>query len=71
MKIAMILSNPCAPDGRVTKEAEALAACGHDVRVYCFWRRGLPEQEQRNGVTYIRCRFWLIDMATRLLGFWT
>jgi glycosyltransferase involved in cell wall biosynthesis len=37
-RVAMLVSNGHAPDPRVEKEAEALAAAGHDVTVYAFDR---------------------------------
>ena len=42
-RVAMLVSNAHAPDPRVEKEADALAAAGHDVTVYAFDRH----REQR------------------------
>lgn len=53
-KIAFLLPNPCNPDYRVIKHAEAFAEVGYDVRIYCRISKGLPSYERLNGVTYIR-----------------
>lgn len=53
-KIAFLLPNPCNPDFRVIKHAEAFAHAGYDVRLYCRWAEHLPYGEIINGVTYIR-----------------
>ena len=53
-RIAMIVGNPCNPDNRVIKEAEALAANGHTVQVFCTARARVPSEETRNGVSYAR-----------------
>ena len=53
-RIAMIVGNPCNPDNRVIKEAEALAANGHIVRIFCTAKEGLPERTTRNSVGYTR-----------------
>jgi glycosyltransferase involved in cell wall biosynthesis len=48
MRIAMVLSNACAPDPRVEKEAAALGAAGHEVLVVAWDRAGgLPAVEER------------------------
>ena len=44
-RIAMIVGNPCSPDYRVIKEAEALAGLGHEVRVFCVAKVGVPDLE--------------------------
>lgn len=53
-RIAMIVGNPCNPDYRVTKEAEALAGLGHEVRVFCRAKEGVPDFTTINLVTYQR-----------------
>lgn len=55
-RVVMLVSNPCDPDYRVTKEAESLARAGYEVCVLATWRPklGIPIQEEINGVTYIR-----------------
>ena len=65
-RVAMLVFNPCAPDHRVTKEAEHLAATGRDVRVYCLRREGLPNVETINGVEYHR---FAIDWRRTLARF--
>ncbi|SEC45117.1 Glycosyltransferase involved in cell wall bisynthesis [Rhodobacter sp. 24-YEA-8] len=54
MRVSMIVPNPCAPDFRVMKEAESLAAAGHEVCVFCVAMPGLPQDEVRAGVRYQR-----------------
>ncbi|MCA9366407.1 hypothetical protein KC722_02395 [Candidatus Kaiserbacteria bacterium] len=54
LRVAMLVLNSCNPDARVRKEAEALAALGHNVRVYCLHEKKLPDKESLNGVDYIR-----------------
>jgi hypothetical protein len=53
-RVAMLVFNPCAPDHRVTKEAEHLAGAGRQVRIYCLRKEGLPDVETINGVEYRR-----------------
>ena len=50
----MLLTNPCTNDSRVIKEAEALAAAGHQVCVFCGEHPDAPRAEFRNGVIYQR-----------------
>lgn len=38
IRVAMVVSNGCAPDPRVQKEAVALAAAGYEVDIYAFDR---------------------------------
>ena len=54
MKIAMLVMNPCVNDARVIREAEALAAQGHDITVLATWKPGLATDERRRGVRYLR-----------------
>ncbi len=70
-RVAMIVPNICNLDYRVVKEAEALASCGYEVRVYCIWKPGikLPIREELNGVTYIRREWNLVGLVKhRLFG---
>lgn len=60
-RVAMIVNNPCIRhpmirDARVIREAEALAAAGFEVRVFCrTWRDAdVPPLEVINGVAYAR-----------------
>ncbi|MDB4558947.1 hypothetical protein N9Z87_01760 [Amylibacter sp.] len=55
-RIVMLVSNPCNPDYRVTKEAESLAKAGYSVYILATWspKLGIPINEIINGVTYLR-----------------
>lgn len=68
MKIIFAVPNECNPDFRVVKQAETLAALGHDVRVYCAVLRPTTAQDEEiiNGVCYIR-RAW--SVKSTLLNF--
>ena len=68
MKIIFTVPNECNPDFRVVKQAETLAALGHDVRVYCAVLRPTTAQDEEiiNGVRYIR-RAW--SVKSTLLNF--
>lgn len=59
IKVAIVVPNPCDPDYRVVKQAEALVRAGYDVRVFCTKPYGsnLPDLEVVNGVEYAR-RLW-------------
>ncbi len=54
MKVLMLVSNPCTHDARVIRQAEALAAAGHDVRVLAKLAPGTAAREERHGVTFER-----------------
>jgi len=69
-KIAMIVNNPCAPDTRVTKEAESLTKYGYQVRVFCKTGPGLPVFETQNGVEYYRIEFSPMRVLTDMIFFW-
>ncbi len=66
-KIAVVVCNPCAPDYRVNKQAECMAAEGHHVRVYCRAKEGLIDHEVVNGVEYVRIPFQLNQALWTLL----
>ncbi len=51
----MLLSNPFTHDARVDREAWTLAEMGHEVRVFCVAREGLPAEEARDGYALSRC----------------
>ena len=51
----MLVANSGSDDARVVKEAESLAAAGHEVRVLCLSKAHAPAIETRNGVTFERC----------------
>lgn len=54
-RIAAIVSNPCAPDPRVLREARWLVDAGHEVEVHAFDRHEVHEQrEVVDGVQLIR-----------------
>ncbi|MDX9832257.1 MAG: glycosyltransferase family 4 protein [Anaerolineae bacterium] len=49
-RVAMLLSNAFRPDPRVAREAQALAATGHQVTIVCWDREGsLPASETVDG----------------------
>lgn len=54
MKIVCLVSNPCVNDSRVIRQAEALAAAGHEVTVLARSGQGAPCRERVNGVAYRR-----------------
>jgi len=53
-RVAMLVNNPCTNDSRVIREAEALAAAGHQVTVLARQAPALATEETVNGVTYLR-----------------
>jgi len=55
MRVAMLVANAGTGDARVMKEAEALAAAGHQVTVFGLAGRGLATKEIVAGVRYRRC----------------
>jgi len=66
-RVAAIVANTCVNDSRVLKEAEALAAAGYRVRVFCLAGPGLPEIEVKGGVEYERIeRPWKLEAASKL-----
>jgi hypothetical protein len=64
----MLVSNPCNPDYRVTKEAESLARAGYEVYILATWKPnlGIPIQEEINGVKYIRYE-WNVLKVLRMI----
>jgi len=61
----MLVNNPCVSDARVIREAEALAAAGHDVTVLACAGRGVTTAEAVNGVSYRRLA-WRGQLQKRL-----
>lgn len=57
-RVVMLLGNPYLPDVRVSKEARALAAAGHDVTVVAWDRSGEhpPDEAPHDGVRIVRLR---------------
>ena len=55
MRVAMLVGNAGTGDARVMKEAESLAAAGHQVTVFGLLARGLAAKEVVHGVRYRRC----------------
>lgn len=53
-RVAMLLTNPFTHDARVEREARALAALGHEVRVFCLPGEGLAAEEARGGFSVVR-----------------
>lgn len=54
VKVLMLLDNPFSSDARVEKEAATLIHAGAKVIVVCTKKKGLPEQEVRDGITILR-----------------
>ena len=56
-RIAMVVTNACAPDPRVERHARWLVEEGHSVEIYA-WDRGLkhPLNESLNGYDILRTR---------------
>ncbi|GLP87863.1 hypothetical protein [Tritonibacter mobilis] len=67
-RVVMLVSNPCNPDYRVTKEAESLARAGYEVCILATWKPklGIPIQEEINGVTYLRFE-WNVLKILRMM----
>lgn len=53
-KIVMLLDNPYTNDRRVQREAETLAKAGYSICLLCTKAKGVPENEEINGVNIIR-----------------
>jgi glycosyltransferase involved in cell wall biosynthesis len=50
-RIAMLVSNACAPDRRVLREAQELVEAGHSVRIIAWDRRGAyPAYEEMDAI---------------------
>jgi glycosyltransferase involved in cell wall biosynthesis len=57
--VLMLVTNGFRPDPRVAKEAEALAADGHDVTVLAWDRENAyPDREEHRGAHIVRLRTW-------------
>lgn len=54
VRVAAIVTNPCAPDPRVMKQAESAAKAGAEVTIFCLQDEGVPNEETLNGVRYKR-----------------
>lgn len=54
MKVLMLLDNSCRYDSRVLREASALTAAHHDVRIIAFLDKDTQPLEQKNGFRIIR-----------------
>lgn len=65
----MVVGNPCAPDNRVVKQAEFLASQGHNVRIYCTAKAGIPLNEIVNGVEYYRIEFNISIILRKIFNF--
>jgi glycosyltransferase involved in cell wall biosynthesis len=56
-RVAAVVSNGCAPDPRVLREARWLVEAGHEVTVHAFDRlEALAEREEIDGVSVVRHR---------------
>lgn len=54
-KVAMLVTNACAPDPRVLRQARWLVEAGHEVTVHAFDRRQEhPPLDEVDGVTVVR-----------------
>jgi len=54
MKILMLLDGEFPPDDRVEKEALSLMACGYQVSMACYTRKGRPAFENYKGIQLYR-----------------
>lgn len=54
LRVVALVNNPCVVDARVIREANALAASGHDVHVLAHQANDLPAKERVDGVSYER-----------------
>ena len=60
-RIAMVVTNACAPDPRVERHALWLTEMGHDVEIHA-WDRQYSNQinEEKNGYKIVRYRFGVV-----------
>jgi len=49
MRICMLVRNSCTHDARVLREAAALSAAGHSIRILAMREAGAPNKEARDG----------------------
>ncbi|MEP5152739.1 glycosyltransferase family 4 protein [Planktotalea sp.] len=72
LRVAMVVPNPCNPDYRVVKQAETLAAAGHEVCIFCTRPVGsdLPDLETINAVDYRRLDWSVRSAADGFLKFY-
>jgi len=57
-RIAMVVTNACAPDPRVERHALWLTEMGHDVEIHAWDRRySNPIHEEKNGYKIVRYQF--------------
>jgi glycosyltransferase involved in cell wall biosynthesis len=64
-RVLMLLDNPCNPDWRVTKEAEALVAAGASVTILAWDRHGdAQSHEARDGIAIERIHVSRPDSVT-------
>ncbi|MCH8275429.1 MAG: glycosyltransferase family 4 protein [Armatimonadetes bacterium] len=54
LRVVAVVNNPAIHDTRVIKQAEGLAAAGHDVTVLAHAQTGVPDDEVVRGVRYVR-----------------
>lgn len=69
-RVAFLVNNPCAPDHRVIKQAEALVKAGCTVRIFCKAQRGVPIYENIRSVEYIRLGYQPRKQLVDLFLFW-
>ena len=55
VRVAALVTNPCAPDPRVMKQAETIAKSGAEVTIFCMeGDEDVPNSQTLNGVKYHR-----------------
>lgn len=57
-RVCMLVHHYFPRDVRVRREARALAAAGHEVRVICLRRPGQPARERWQGIEIVRLPVW-------------
>ncbi len=61
-RIAMVVTNACAPDPRVERHALWLTELGHDVEIHAWDRQcSNPIHEEKNGYKIVRYRFGIVN----------
>ena len=50
LKVVMLLDNEFTTDGRVIREAKAIAAAGHDLTLFAIKANGLPDEAEWKGI---------------------
>mgnify|MGYP003731829871 CR=1 FL=1 len=67
VRVAMVVTNPCAPDPRVLRHATWLAKAGYRVTIHAFDRsENYPLSENINGVRIMRYRVGVVPYGGRI-----